>query len=111
MRTRCLKCVRKHIGSALALLPELLLGYPEHITRVCGELDQAAQEALRVDVALSAAIREFRLAAESAFDCRFAGADANAICGMMPDDKMLVDLVEEAFQKAVANTKTKKKGI
>ena len=67
MRPACLECVAKHLGKAAVLLDECLLGYPEHIHLVAGNLDEASSEALMVEFKLANEIREARLGLWSAW--------------------------------------------
>jgi len=61
MRQKCIECVAKHVSNAQALLDEVVLGYPEFIHKVVGQLDQASSECLRYSLALANEIRELRL--------------------------------------------------
>ena len=43
-RQACLDCVEKHIAQAYILANEVLMGYPEHMTLMCGHLCEAIEE-------------------------------------------------------------------
>ena len=58
----CGDCVRKHLAAAMVVHgDEVFLGYPEHIDRVVGNLNEAAREALPHYIELALALREVRL--------------------------------------------------
>jgi len=61
MREKCADCVRKHFGSGVSVINEILQGYDDFGLYVAGELNQAEQECLKLDTGLAAAIRDFRL--------------------------------------------------
>ena len=58
----CGDCVRKHLAAAMVVhTDEVFLGYPEHIDRVVGNLNEAARESLPHFIELALALREVRL--------------------------------------------------
>jgi hypothetical protein len=102
MRQECLDCVRKHVGSALAIIPELFTEYPHHITRAVGELEQAYQEALRKYEPLARSIRAYRLVIEEAYQRLLNGADPAKVVEEMPTDEQLVADIHEEYVKLAA---------
>lgn len=60
LRTSCLKCVRKHIGQARALLDESQLGYKDHFYLALGHLAEAESESIRSYPSIAKQIREVR---------------------------------------------------
>lgn len=59
----CLNCTMKHLEAAMIVHEEeVFLGYPEHIHRVRGHLNEAARESLEEYPELAAVIRSHRLA-------------------------------------------------
>ena len=59
-RPTCLNCVRKHIGQAIVLLGESLLGYPAHRWIAVGHLGEASEECVERYPELAMKIREIR---------------------------------------------------
>lgn len=102
MRQECLDCVRKHVGNALAIIPELFTDYPQHITRIVGELDQAFQEALREYVPLAFEIRKFRLEVEESYLQLLNGVNIDDVAQGMPVDEQLVNDIHEEYVKLAA---------
>jgi hypothetical protein len=90
MRPHCLECVRKHLGSAIVVMVETLTGYPEHITYVAGELDQAVQEAIHSYPELALKIRRMRIEYEDAMDRLLTGTPLTEVLHAMPDVQQLV---------------------
>ena len=60
----CLKCARKHISTAIALLTEARLGYPVHFDLAIGELVCASAELLDLYPALAERVRVERILME-----------------------------------------------
>lgn len=61
MRKTCLKCVRKHLGTAAAYINEIMQGYPNLDIFAIGELTHASLECLLLYPDLAWAIREHRI--------------------------------------------------
>jgi len=60
LRESCIDCTRKHIGSAIVLLSESTLGYPEHFWIAIGHLGQAEEESIKDFPELAKKIRKIR---------------------------------------------------
>lgn len=60
-REACQDCVRKHLGQAVVLLNEMLMGYPEHKWLAVGHLAEAAEECIGQFPEVAHMIREDRL--------------------------------------------------
>ena len=109
MRRECLDCVRKHVGSARAVIPELFTDYPSHITYVVGELEQAFQEALRYYAQLAREIRRFRLSVEEAYERLLAGdAPEDVAVGMLLDEDLVTLIHEEYVRLATQEAEPEK---
>lgn len=65
IRSSCMECVEKHLGSALVLMDEAENGYPEHKLLAIGHLNEAAQECALLRPKLSEEIRQIRKAYQS----------------------------------------------
>jgi len=61
MRKSCLDCTRKHIGQAMVLYVESLLGYPHHLWYAVGHLAEAETECINDNLELAQCIRIERL--------------------------------------------------
>ena len=62
MHEPCLDCVHKHLCAAMVIHEEEVpLGYPNHIRRVIGNLNEAARESMPNYPELAKAIRHHRL--------------------------------------------------
>lgn len=61
MREKCADCVRKHFGAAVSVIPEILTGYDDFGLYVAGELSNAEQECMKLDIQLANSIRDFRI--------------------------------------------------
>lgn len=57
----CINCARKHIGQALVLGNESLLGYKNHIWLAVGHLSEAEREILPISQDIAEKIRNERL--------------------------------------------------
>lgn len=108
MRRECLDCVRKHVGSALAVIPELFTDYPMHITYVIGELEQAFQEALREYTPLAYEIRKFRLSVEEAYLELLQGCDPGDVAVNMQLDEGLITLIHEQYVRLAVDSDIEK---
>lgn len=71
-RPSCLKCVRKHLSQAHALLCEMKKGYPEHYFFAIGHMAEAEDECVMDHPGLAAYIRNLRMQLEA--DAEFAKA-------------------------------------
>jgi hypothetical protein len=60
LRESCIDCTRKHIGSAIVLFTESMLGYPEHFWIAIGHLGQAEEESIKDFPELAKMIRKIR---------------------------------------------------
>lgn len=65
IRSSCMECVEKHLGSALVLMDEAENGYPEHKLLAIGHLNEASQECALLRPKLSQQLREIRKAYQS----------------------------------------------
>ena len=74
MREPCADCVRKHFGSGVSAINEIIFGYDDFGTYVSGELDQASQECMKLDVQLAGEIRDYRIKVLHILDRMVAGA-------------------------------------
>lgn len=61
MNYYCLDCVIKHLADAKILQEEALMGYPDHILDVIGNLSQASRESFGASPELAEEIRQYRL--------------------------------------------------
>ena len=62
MHATCLDCVHKHLCAAMVIHEEEVpLGYPKHIRRVIGHLNEASREAMPLYPQLAEVIRAHRL--------------------------------------------------
>ncbi|MEL6853505.1 MAG: hypothetical protein AAFO83_00175 [Cyanobacteria bacterium J06607_13] len=65
IRSSCMECVEKHLGSALVLMSEVEAGYPSHKLLAIGHLNEAAEESAELRPHLSKVIRNIRKAYQS----------------------------------------------
>ena len=93
MRESCVNCCRKHIGNAIVLSHEVMLGYPEFAWLVVGHLSQAEEEISRDNIALAATIRQYRLQYMDCIESDFSDI------GGVPNFMLLIEMVT-AFHKA-----------
>jgi hypothetical protein len=85
---------------------ETLTGYPEHIAYAVGELDQAAQEAMRVYPEFAFKIRQARIQYEDAFDSLILGAPVADVMNAMPDvHSLIVELHNMWLAELLADNK------
>ena len=61
MRKSCVDCILKHVGSAIILAEEAVLGYPHHFVYAVGHLAQAEEEALKDYPEIAEMIRNLRI--------------------------------------------------
>lgn len=61
MRTSCIDCCKKHLGSASVVEDEINNGYPAYELYFLGHLDQAASEIQKKCKILANVIREHRI--------------------------------------------------
>ena len=61
MREACYNCFLKHVAKAAVVEPEARLGYPDHVMYVIGNLSEAEDEIMAVDLQLASDTRDVRL--------------------------------------------------
>ena len=103
MRTSCIECVRKHVGSAIVAADESLLGHPENSVLVEGHLAHAESEIIRLDMTMAIRLRDFRRAYSRAFIALVTGTSVTEVQKNMPDATKLLEAIQELSLQAWLN--------